>query len=52
MESPWLIQTSPSTGQSAKSGEGETIDISVRPYSPLPVWATVPPSWLAISWAP
>ncbi len=52
MASPWLIHTSPSPGQSTKSGEVPVTVRGVRPYSPRPVRATSPPSCWVSSWAP
>ena len=50
--SPWLIHTALVAGQSVNSGEDETRETSVRPYSPMGVRATVPPSCWAVSCAP
>ena len=54
MESAWLIHTSagPRGGQSANNGELALRVSGVRPYSPRPVRATVPPSCWVRSWAP
>ena len=46
--SPWLIHTSKAGGTSAKSTDGAgpaVLNVSaVRPYSPLPLRSTTPPS--------
>ena len=49
--SPWLIHTGWVSGRSECSCPPETFS-SVRPYSLVPVWATVPPRVCAIAWNP
>ena len=52
-ESPWLIQTDWSSGWPLNRVDAVSeIVAGVAPYSPSPVWATVPPSAWAIAWKP
>ena len=51
--SKWLIHTGCSAGRSCPNRIDSAVTCNeVRPYSPLPVLATSPPSWRATSWAP
>ena len=51
--SKWLIHTSCSSGRSAGNSDESAVRVSrARPYSPAMPRPTVPPSWVAISWAP
>ncbi|OPZ49680.1 MAG: hypothetical protein BWY91_03027 [bacterium ADurb.BinA028] len=52
-ESPCDIHTDCSFGCPSKSSEPSGVTTaSVWPYSPVPVWATVPPNAWTIAWKP
>ena len=52
-ESPWLIHTGCCGGRPACRAPPSSVTVSaVRPYSRVPVWATLPPSAWAIAWKP
>jgi hypothetical protein len=52
-ESPWLIHTDCSWGWPLNSVDDTSETCAgVEPYSPSPVWATVPPSACTIDWNP
>ena len=50
--SPCDIHTDCSPGRPLNSTPGSTTASAVRPYSAVPVRATVPPSEAAIAWKP